>query len=56
MYQREAMWIHFRTSKRYAVKVSVGDVNAITGDSRFETRQDGKQDYVVVGQAGGDQL
>lgn len=50
------MWMHFSASRRYAVKLSVGDVNALTGEPRSEIGQDGKQDYVVVGQSGGDQL
>ncbi|KAF9059503.1 hypothetical protein BDP27DRAFT_1341354, partial [Rhodocollybia butyracea] len=34
MYQREAMWMSFRNSgtDRYAVKVSVGNINALTAD------------------------
>ncbi|ETS85788.1 hypothetical protein PFICI_03813 [Pestalotiopsis fici W106-1] len=64
MYQREAMWINFRASRPFALKVYVGGVNAVSGLPRSDgendtekTRQkrlrmlkDGKpvQDYMVV--------
>lgn len=54
MYQREALWMNFSSKyNRYALKVSVGDVNALTGNPRSEVRHDDKQDYVVVSCAGG---
>lgn len=40
-------------SNEYALKVSVGGVNALTGHPRTEVRNDGKQDYVVVNSSGG---
>jgi hypothetical protein len=57
MYQREAMWMSFEPARRntpqsYAVKVSVGGVNALTGLLQNQTVE-GKQDYVVVGGANG---
>ncbi|KAH7001269.1 hypothetical protein EDB80DRAFT_894978 [Ilyonectria destructans] len=42
MYQREAMWIKFKSKKRYAIKINVGGVNAISGEPAPI------QDYVVV--------
>ncbi|KAF9059088.1 hypothetical protein BDP27DRAFT_1407834 [Rhodocollybia butyracea] len=55
MYQREAMWMSFRNSgtDRYAVKVSVGNINALTGSPISEVRQDDTQDYVVLAPSGG---
>jgi hypothetical protein len=50
-YQREAMWISFQSRKRekYAVRVFVGGVNAISGRLWDAPRPvDAKQDYVVV--------
>lgn len=32
MYQREAMWINFNTSSHVAVKIGIGNINAITGN------------------------
>jgi hypothetical protein len=54
MYQREAMWMSFEPASAswqglsYAVKISVGGVNALTGLSQNQIVE-GKQDYVVVG-------
>ena len=55
MYQREAMWMSFSPPSRYggssepfAVKISVGGVNALTGLSQKENAI-GKQDYLAVG-------
>ncbi|KAK6496968.1 hypothetical protein TWF481_001947 [Arthrobotrys musiformis] len=62
MYEREAMWIKFRslTSKSYAIKVLSGGVNAISGEPEQETIETKKrrkafltkrkpiQDYLVV--------
>jgi len=57
---REAMWIKFKSERRYAIKVYVGAVNAVSGEPAVETaatrlRQRNKmsqgqsvQDYVVV--------
>ncbi len=48
MYQREALWIDFRSSQGpAAVKVAAGMVNALTGDSWSE-RLSPRQDYLVV--------
>ncbi|EKM58908.1 uncharacterized protein PHACADRAFT_180963 [Phanerochaete carnosa HHB-10118-sp] len=51
MHQCEAMWINFvETEARnpYAVKVSTGGVNAITGMPK-DVRAKGRQDYLTVG-------
>lgn len=52
MYQREAMWMSFETARptsdSYAVKISVGGINALTGLPQNQSVK-GKQDYVVVG-------
>lgn len=47
MYQREAMWMSFSSSSPYAVKISVGGVNALTGTPQALVSQ-GKQDYLAV--------
>jgi hypothetical protein len=52
MYQREAMWMSFKSDKPSAVKISVGGVNALTGLPQNETAQ-GKQDYLAVGPLNG---
>jgi hypothetical protein len=52
MYQREAMWMSFELASRsdgpYAVKISVGGINALTGLPQNQSVE-GKQDYIVVG-------
>ena len=53
MYQREAMWISFQLNspdppRSYAVKISVGGINALTGLPQDEPSKD-KQDYLIVG-------
>ena len=52
MYQREAMWMSFKpaynTKSSFAVKISVGGVNALTGFSQKENMK-GKQDYLAIG-------
>jgi hypothetical protein len=57
MYQREAMWMSFKPRNNpfengslpsFAVKISVGGVNALTGLSQRESTT-GKQDYLAVG-------
>ncbi|EPS44407.1 hypothetical protein H072_1583 [Dactylellina haptotyla CBS 200.50] len=64
MHQNEAMWIsfHSRLGRAYAVKISTGGVNAITGEPDIETaeskqrrrgrlaRGESVQDYVVLPQ------
>lgn len=51
------MWINFTNSRSlandYAVKVSVGSINALTGRPQDEPTQ--KQDYLAVKNAGGQQ-
>ena len=58
--EREVLWIHFKTEHLFAIKIFVGGVNAISGESKADTvatalqRQvqlsEGKsvQDYVVT--------
>ena len=55
MYQREAMWMSFSppldsesSESSFAVKISIGGVNALTGLSQRENAI-GKQDYLAVG-------
>ncbi|KAF4945245.1 hypothetical protein FGADI_12106 [Fusarium gaditjirri] len=60
MYQREALWIDFKSQKRYAIKIYVGDVNIVSGEPSVPTAatslrrrrllKEGKsiQDYIVV--------
>ena len=55
MWQREALWIGFEcnTSMRYALRVAVGRINAVSGEKMKGTHseEDGSpplQDYVVV--------
>ena len=54
MYQREAMWMSFSapyggsSESSFAVKISVGGVNALTGLSQKENAI-GMQDYLAVG-------
>ncbi|KAK2768675.1 hypothetical protein FQN54_000531 [Arachnomyces sp. PD_36] len=58
MYRREAMWIRLTSKKQFAVKVYVGDTNAVFGEPAEEgvsteaRRQSGDatQDYVVTPQ------
>lgn len=49
MYQREALWIGFDAAawKPNAVKIHVGNINAISGESYDEGLHAGPQDYVV---------
>lgn len=37
MYQREAMWIEFKSDKPFAIKIYVGGVNAVSGEPARET-------------------
>ncbi|MCJ1380914.1 hypothetical protein MMC17_004023 [Xylographa soralifera] len=60
MYQREAMWINFECDHIFAIKVYVGGVNAVSGESAIEdmgtklrrlellTKEKSFQDYVVT--------
>ncbi|QSZ31442.1 hypothetical protein DSL72_001007 [Monilinia vaccinii-corymbosi] len=64
IYQREAMWINFKSTHPFAVKIYVGGVNAVSGEPAAEslatnlrrkaTLDKGKsiQDYVVTGPRG----
>jgi hypothetical protein len=58
MYQREAMWLHFKGNEKYpkALKVAIGKVNVITGETwnqeiktyNFLSWAPSNQDYIVV--------
>ncbi|TAQ88704.1 hypothetical protein B7494_g2968 [Chlorociboria aeruginascens] len=42
-YQREAMWVKFDSSRPFAVKLYVGGINAISGESMIETEKTTEQ-------------
>lgn len=49
MWQREALWFNFQNNSkttRYAIRVNIGHINAISGLDIFEAAE--KQDYIVV--------
>ncbi|KAF8527726.1 hypothetical protein BDD12DRAFT_904027 [Trichophaea hybrida] len=56
MYQREAMWLRFHSTGKFAIRIYVGGVNGITGEPMIPNmatllkRQNGikNQDYVVL--------
>ncbi|KAK4934285.1 hypothetical protein LTR10_024396 [Elasticomyces elasticus] len=60
MYQREAMWINFKATAPFAVKVYAGSINAISGQpvpksnasklhqQSHPSQNTSKQDYIVV--------
>lgn len=48
MYQREAMWLSFQATTPHALKVAVGKVCALTGESWSERLHRSPQDYVVA--------
>ncbi|KAG2074939.1 hypothetical protein BDR04DRAFT_1070838 [Suillus decipiens] len=57
MYQREAMWLQFKSNKKFAIRIYVGGINGITGEPMIPNmatllkRQNGvekKQDYIIV--------
>lgn len=56
MWQREALWIEFQSTLRkpYAIRIYIGQVNAVTGKIMTDERSDAdaqthqQQDYVVV--------
>ncbi|PVH95328.1 hypothetical protein DM02DRAFT_537580, partial [Periconia macrospinosa] len=49
-YQREAMWISFQSpsNSKYAIRVFVGGVNAVSGKVWNAPKLGKQQDYVVV--------
>jgi hypothetical protein len=49
MYQREALWLNFNGTSRKpnAVKVAVGKINALTGETYYQRLRSEKQDYLV---------
>ncbi|KAG2126067.1 hypothetical protein DEU56DRAFT_892141 [Suillus clintonianus] len=57
MYQREAMWLQFKSNKKFAIRIYIGGVNSISGEPMIPNmatllkRQNGvakKQDYITV--------
>lgn len=48
MYQAEALWIDFRGSYPFAIKIAAGKVNAVTGGAWANDLVRKPQDYVVV--------
>lgn len=51
MYQSEALWINFRGSYPFAVKIAAGKINAVTGDTWCDQLADigvHNQDYLVA--------
>jgi hypothetical protein len=49
MYQREALWLSFNAArwKPNAVKIGVGQINAVSGEALDDELHDDPQDYVV---------
>jgi hypothetical protein len=50
MYQAEALWISFSSSSGYpfAVKITAGKINAVTGEPWVQGIKNDPQDYVPV--------
>lgn len=60
IYQREAMWMNFKATSSFAIKIYCGGVNGISGESPNEDlatslrratllgKQENIQDYIVV--------
>ncbi|KAF5661549.1 integral membrane protein [Fusarium circinatum] len=60
MYQREALWIDFESTKTYAIRIHVGNVNIVSGEPKVPTlatelrrrqllkKEKSIQDYIVV--------
>lgn len=48
MLQSEALWIKFNSSHKYAVKIGVGEINAITGEPWKDGLTDVPQNYIVT--------
>ncbi|EON69991.1 hypothetical protein W97_09257 [Coniosporium apollinis CBS 100218] len=50
MYQREAMWISFEAKSKFAIRVFVGGINAVSGRpwNAPPRTTDAKQDYIVA--------
>jgi ubiquitin len=46
--EREAMWIQFKSSERFAVKLHVGGVNAISGEPSYDTEQNQARRYKLL--------
>ncbi|KAK7019924.1 hypothetical protein R3P38DRAFT_2971295 [Favolaschia claudopus] len=55
LYQCEALWINIG-GRRCAIKVSIGDRNAITGSKRNEEMLNDSQDYILVVRPGAARL
>ncbi len=48
MYQSEALWIYFRTSYPFALKVAAGKINAVTGEEWNGNLRALPQNYLVL--------
>ncbi|GAB7330087.1 hypothetical protein MBLNU13_g01764t1 [Cladosporium sp. NU13] len=48
MYQREAMWIRFDAKDRFAIKIYVGGVNAVSGEPSTDTEQTRVRRYKLL--------
>ena len=48
MYQAEAMWIHFKSSYPFAIKIAAGKINAVTGEGWTNALTASPQDYAVI--------
>jgi len=46
--EREAMWIHFNASEKFAVKIHVGGVNAVSGERSTDTEQTRVRRYKLL--------
>lgn len=49
MYQREALWLSFKAAywKPNAVKIGIGQINAVSGEALDDKLHDDPQDYIV---------
>ncbi len=50
MYQSEAMWINFSGEYPFAIKVSTGKINAVSGETWLDGLNRDPQDYIVATQ------
>ena len=48
MYQAEALWLYFRGSYPFAIKIGAGKINAVSGETWKPGLNRGPQDYVVT--------
>ncbi len=48
MYQAEALWLNFRGTYPFAIKIAAGKINAVSGEPWREGLNRDPQDYVVI--------